>query len=135
MDFRVLAVENDVHKVVVEFQLVHLHFTFVLYLLHQMTRSHIFVLFVDLYDEILDEEELWLCDWGQLLLWEELKDKFLKLVYLVRLTNALLAGHEVVEPFIVPFFLTLVVFHLIPNTLKGTHQDSYFIAKFVNESE
>lgn len=62
MDFRVLAVENDVHKVVVEFQLVHLHFTFVLYLLHQMTRSHIFVLFVDLYDEILDEEELWLCD-------------------------------------------------------------------------
>ena len=131
----IVHIEDNCQEVVVEFQLMHLHLAPVFQLLYQVHRSQVLVLLVDLDYQIFDKIELLNSDIFQLLLGEQLSKELLKLVQLIRLTDALLASNQLVYPPIVAFFRIIIVFHFVPDTLQSSNQNLDFVAEFVDKSK
>ena len=66
---------------------------------------------------------------------EQLTEEIFKIIEFIVLANALLAGDELVDPFVVLSSFSFVLFQFTPNTFECSHIHFDFIAQFINESQ
>lgn len=124
-----------VHEVIVQFEFVHFNLSLVFYLFHQMSRAYVLIFFVYLDYEVFHQEKLLESERVQLFLGEHFDNEVLELIDFMRLSDALFAADQIIDPFVVPPSLFIVSFHLLPNALEGSNLNLDFVAEFINESK